>query len=192
MRRPPLEVSSPFVKLLPEGGSQQLSSPCYWPIGGQLSVSPGNSLTLFSIDHRLAENSPRVANNQAALLLAAATAEQKDGQLHRTFPFFSCAVFTHHANLSCQTQLQTQNRSYLNSHFSSTLKKSDFSQAVQQKELYLSGSCSSLSIMPWTAVVSELVSDGQPRHVIWITPSHCLFSANSWCYHHLAHWLTLF
>lgn len=191
MRCPSLGVSSPFVKLhLKEGygspaphATDRSESISLW---AQRCCRDCAALTLFSIDHRLGENNLRAANNQAALLLAAATPEWKDGQLPHALPFSSCAVFTCHANLSCQTQLQTQNRSYLNFHFSSRLEKSDFSQAVQQKELYLSGSYSSLPIMPWTTVVSELVPDGQPRRVIWITPSHCLFSADSWCYPHLA------
>jgi len=106
------------------------------------------ALTPHSTDHRLGENNLPAADNQAALLLAAATPEWKGGQLPRALPFFSCAVFTRRANVNCQTQLQTQNGSYLNSHFSSRLKTSDFSQVAQQKELSLSGSYSSLPIMP--------------------------------------------
>lgn len=48
-----------------------------------------------------------------------------NGRMDNTSPIFQlcCFVFTRRANLSHQTQSQTQNRSYLNSHFSSPLKK---------------------------------------------------------------------
>lgn len=160
MRCPSLGVSSPFVKLqLKEGyGSPAPRATESIPPRARHCCGDCAALTLFGIDHRLGENNLGVGNNQTALLLAAP--EWKDGQTTSRSPICQLCCF----HTPCKSELpklscKTQTRSYLNSRFSSTLKKSDFSQAVQQKELYLSVLCPSrLQQLYW---VSWFLTDSQ-------------------------------
>ena len=97
-RCPSLGVSSPFLKLhLKEG--YRSPAPRATDRSESISLSAQHccrdcaALTLFSTDHRLGEDDLTVANNQTALLLAAATLEWKDGQLPRALPFFQLCCF---------------------------------------------------------------------------------------------------
>lgn len=104
MRWPSLGASSPFVELhLKEGDDS--SAPRATDCWG-CSVSTGTVLHQCCAAPTAWGKQSQSSYNLTALLLAAATPEGKDGQPPRVPPFFSCAVVTHRANLSCQTQWQ--------------------------------------------------------------------------------------